>query len=453
MRPPRRDRRLASGRRVRRRDRRRPGSRDRLGDPPDDAARCARLPRFVERLELRTWCGGDRGQHRRAAHLDRGRRGRRRRGRGRSGSTSIPRPAGRPASRRLPRRLRAERRRGAGRGTKLTTLPASPDRAPSEREWTFRGRRHRRRRARQQRRLLAGARGPVSAGRRRDGAELEAEYRGGIGAGPGAASPRSGGRRLGARRRGRACGNPLRRAGLPAETAPRKQQRGGGSRPSPPRLLASLWLYPGWSAPGRLLVLSVGNTHGPDASNGDKVASSSFRRSPVVAGSSRRRSSAQRMIRETCICETPMRSPISLWVRSSTKLRCRTSRSLSVSSFEPLLEHDVVLDLVEVLVAARRPARRAGSRPPRRAGPRPARRARRGARRGSPRAPRGPRTPPCWWRPRPPRHRACGPSRSPGRRPRSGSAAAPPSGRGGRAWPRSGRGSGGAARRGSSGVA
>jgi hypothetical protein len=34
-----------------------------------------------------------------------------------------------------------------------------------------------------------------------------------------------------------------------------------------------------------------------------------------------------RMIRETCICETPMRSPISACVRSSAKRRRSTSRS------------------------------------------------------------------------------------------------------------------------------
>ena len=37
-----------------------------------------------------------------------------------------------------------------------------------------------------------------------------------------------------------------------------------------------------------------------------------------------------RMMRETCICETPMRSPISACVRSSAKRRRRTSRSRGV---------------------------------------------------------------------------------------------------------------------------
>ena len=42
-------------------------------------------------------------------------------------------------------------------------------------------------------------------------------------------------------------------------------------------------------------------------------------------------------MRETCICETPTRSAISLWVRSSTKRRCRTSRSRSEISVEDRL--------------------------------------------------------------------------------------------------------------------
>ena len=46
----------------------------------------------------------------------------------------------------------------------------------------------------------------------------------------------------------------------------------------------------------------------------------------------RSRASDWRMIRETCICETPMRSEISVCVRSSSKRRRRTSRSRSVST-------------------------------------------------------------------------------------------------------------------------
>ena len=119
---------------------------------------------------------------------------------------------------------------------------------------------------------------------------------------------------------------------------------------------------------------------------------------------------------------------------------------------EPLLEHHVVLDLVEVLVAAadlldERDRAAVVASAHRRRG---VERGRAGRVRGLDRLAdlgrcRG------WWPRRPPLRPACGPSRSRGRRRRRGSAASPPSGRAAPASPRTGRGSGAAAHRGSSG--
>ena len=46
----------------------------------------------------------------------------------------------------------------------------------------------------------------------------------------------------------------------------------------------------------------------------------------------RRRPNAWRIRRETCICETPMRSEISVWVMSSSKRSRRISRSRSLNT-------------------------------------------------------------------------------------------------------------------------
>ncbi len=54
--------------------------------------------------------------------------------------------------------------------------------------------------------------------------------------------------------------------------------------------------------------------------------------SPPVRATVRSRAIDWRMIRETCICETPMRSPISAWVRSSSKRSRSTSRSRGVTA-------------------------------------------------------------------------------------------------------------------------
>src|SRR4051794_39406505 len=50
------------------------------------------------------------------------------------------------------------------------------------------------------------------------------------------------------------------------------------------------------------------------------------------SAASRRRLIAWRMMRLTCICDTPTRTPISAWVRSSAKRSRRISRSRSVST-------------------------------------------------------------------------------------------------------------------------
>ena len=136
-RPPRRDRPLASGRRVRRRDRRRPGIGLGVGDPADDAlgARGCRVLR--ERLELRTWAAGiaaGTAARRTSIAGDARRRGR---GGGRSGSTSTPRPAGRPASAPTSSTSTPPSAAGARPRTKLSQPACARPRAPSEREWRF----------------------------------------------------------------------------------------------------------------------------------------------------------------------------------------------------------------------------------------------------------------------------------------------------------------------------
>src|SRR6202000_357874 len=53
---------------------------------------------------------------------------------------------------------------------------------------------------------------------------------------------------------------------------------------------------------------------------------------PAGSATVRRRSSARRISRETCICETPTRSAISACVMSSTKRRCSTMRARAGSA-------------------------------------------------------------------------------------------------------------------------
>ena len=94
------------------------------------------------------------------------------------------------------------------------------------------------------------------------------------------------------------------------------------------------------------------------------------------------------MIRDTCICETPMRSPISACVRSSAKRSRSTSRSRSVSTRISCCDRRRVLGLAEAACPRRRTRRRCRrrSRRRRRAGGR----ARPRGRRPPPRAPRAP---------------------------------------------------------------
>src|SRR4051794_41131570 len=56
------------------------------------------------------------------------------------------------------------------------------------------------------------------------------------------------------------------------------------------------------------------------------------RQRTYCSAASRRRLTAWRMMRDTCICETPMREPISACVRSSSKRSRSTSRSRSLST-------------------------------------------------------------------------------------------------------------------------
>ena len=102
----------------------------------------------------------------------------------------------------------------------------------------------------------------------------------------------------------------------------------------------------------------------------------------------RRRAIDWRMRRETCICETPTRSPISDCVRSSSKRRRSTSRSRSVSTriSRSTVAASSATREAGVLAAERVGERRRPPRRPRRAGGR----ARRRGRRRRPRAPRAP---------------------------------------------------------------
>ena len=89
----------------------------------------------------------------------------------------------------------------------------------------------------------------------------------------------------------------------------------------------------------------------------------------VRARRRRSRATAWRMSRETCICETPMRSPISACVRSSSKRRRSTSRSRGV--IVRISRSSVARSSAQVVAVARRrrPCRPACRRP-RRSAPR-----------------------------------------------------------------------------------
>ena len=80
-----------------------------------------------------------------------------------------------------------------------------------------------------------------------------------------------------------------------------------------------------------------------------------------------RRSSARRRRRDTCICEKPIRSPISRWVRSSTKRSLTTWRSISGSACQVLAHRVAGHDQRE----GRHPPHQEG--PPARLGSTPAR--------------------------------------------------------------------------------
>ena len=82
----------------------------------------------------------------------------------------------------------------------------------------------------------------------------------------------------------------------------------------------------------RLMRLDVERAQVPVLHGRGRTPAAAVTRVAPSSAASRRRAIACRIRRETCICETPTRSPISDWVRSSAKRSRSTSRSRSDST-------------------------------------------------------------------------------------------------------------------------
>ena len=163
--------------------------------------RVERFPRMHEHVSVATWCSGAGEPRGRAAQHGARRRRRARRGRWRCGCTSIRSARGRARCRRASRPSTRRRRRGATCARGCATA-ASRRRTADVRSVALSRRRPRPRRPRQQRRVLAGARGGPRRRRR-----------------PRAVRRRDRAPRPGRRRRGRASCATGRCSGSPLQTA------------------------------------------------------------------------------------------------------------------------------------------------------------------------------------------------------------------------------------------